>query len=86
MVKKKYASKSKLLTFLHKNFFNVNNFFPAEKKVLILLCKINVNSQQSLIMLAPPKELFKKNIFLNSEEYDNFELSQNRLSALNLYL
>jgi hypothetical protein len=36
--------------------------------------------------MAPSKELLKKNIFLNSEEYDKFEFSQNRLSALNLYL
>jgi hypothetical protein len=85
-LKKKYGSKPKLLIFLHENFLNVNNFFAAEKKVLIPLSKIKINGQQSLITMAPSKELLKKNIFLNSEEYEKFKLSQNRLSALNLYL
>jgi hypothetical protein len=29
--------------------------------------------------MRPSEELLKKNIFLNSEEYDKFDLSQNRL-------
>ena len=85
-LKKKYGSKPKLLTFLHQNYLNINNFFAAEKKVLIPLCKVNVNGQRSLLTMRPTKELLKKNIFLNSEEYDKFDLSQDRLSALNLLL
>ena len=76
---KKYGSKPKLLTFLHKMYLNINNFFAAEKKVLIPLCKVNVNGQRSLLTMRPPEELLKKNIFLNSEEYDKFDLSQKRL-------
>nr|WAK85045.1 hypothetical proteine [Amicula sp. isolate GU52X-4 cfCalB7] len=85
-LKKKYGSKPKLLTFLHQNYLNIDNFFVAEKKILIPLCKVNVNGQRSLISMVPPKELLKKNIFLNSEEYNAFDLSQNRLTALNLLL
>lgn len=85
-LKKKYGSKPKLLTFLHQNYLSIDNFFAAEKKVLIPLCKVNVNGQRSLVTMRPPEELLKKNIFLNSEEYDKFDLSQNRLSALNLRL
>jgi len=72
-LKKKYGSKPKLLTFLNKNFLNVNNFFTAEKKVLMSLCKINVDSQRSFLTMVPPKLLFEKNIFLDFEEYDRFE-------------
>ena len=85
-LKKKYGSKPKLLTFLHQNYLNIDNFFAAAKKVLISLCKVAVNSQRSLVTMAPPNELLKKNIFLNSGEYDKFDLSQNRLSALNFRL
>ena len=84
-LKKKYGSKPKLLTFLHQNYLNINNFFAAEKKVLIPLCKID-NGQRSLATMAPPKELLKKNIFLNSEEYDKFDLSQSLLPVLNFRL
>lgn len=70
-LKKKYGSKPKLLTFLHENFLNVNNFFSAEKKVLIPFCKININGQQSLVSKVPSKELLKKNIFLNSKNMTN---------------
>lgn len=85
-LKKKYGSKPKLLTFLHQNFLNIDNFFAAEKKVLVPLCKIDVNGQRSLVTIAPAKKLLQKNIFISSEEYDRFDLSQNRLSALNLLL
>lgn len=85
-LKKKYGSKPKLLTFLNENFLNGNNFFIAEKKVLIPLCKINVNGQRSLVTMLPPKMFFHKNIFLDSEFYDKYEFSQNSLSALNISL
>lgn len=67
-LKKKYGSKPKLLTFLYQNYLNSDNFFAAEKKVLIPLCKVDVNGRRSLVTAAPSKELLKKNIFLNSEE------------------
>lgn len=85
-LKKKYGSKPKLLTFLHQNYLNIDNFFAAEKKVLVPLCKVDVNGQRSLVTMVPSKELLKKKYFLNSEEHDKFDLSQNRLSALNLRL
>jgi hypothetical protein len=72
---------------LHQNYINANNFFAAENKVLIPLCKVNVNAQQSLITInRSTNELLKKNIFLSTEEYDKFDLSRNRISALNLLL
>jgi hypothetical protein len=85
-LKKKYGSKPKLLTFLRQNYLNIDNFFAAKKKVLIPLCKVDVNGQRSILTMRPRGELLKKNIFLNSEEYGKFDLSQNRLSALNLLL
>ena len=85
-LKKKYGSKPKLLSFLNENFLNSNNFFTAEKKSLIPLCKMNIKSQRSFASMLPLKMLFEKNIFLESELYDNYELSQNKLSNLNFVL
>jgi hypothetical protein len=71
-LKKKYASKPKLLTFLHDNFLNFNKSFFAEKKVLIPLSKIN--NHQSMISMVPSQKLLIKNVFLSSEEYNKFKL------------
>ena len=85
-LKKKYGSKPKLLTFLHKNFLNFDNFFASEKKVLIPLSKIASNDERSFFTRVPSKELLKKNVFLSSEKYQNFKLSKSRSTALNFQL
>jgi hypothetical protein len=85
-LKKKYSSKPKLLTFLYEKFLNGNNFFTAEKKILIPLRIINVNNQQLFLKMLLLKAPFKKNIFLNIEAYDQFKLFQNMSSALNFFL